>query len=205
MKQKKWPEAIPVLRQGLTRQPVPILVVQSYVALQETGRQADATALVARWNTEHPEDVSVRTLIGERSLQTKDYPMAIRQFKALLALQPDSSRVLNQLAWALVQSGDVAAARGYAEKAYNLEPYNADVMDTYALTLLKSGDVPKALELLRSASTLAPANDEIRLHLATALIKSGDKAGGKRELDVLGKLDTNSPLRAEVDKLRQSL
>jgi FimV-like protein len=55
------------------------------------------------------------------------------------------------------------------------------------------------------ASALAPQENEIRLHLAKALMDSGDKAGAKRALTELSKLDKDSPLRIEAEKLLATL
>ena len=52
-----------------------------------------------------------------------------------------------------------------------------------------------------AASNLAPTDNDIRLHLAKALLKSGDKDAARRELETLAKLDKDSPIRADAEKL----
>ena len=122
----------------------------------------------------------------------------------MIEIEPDNAIALNDLAWALTELGDAKAIE-IAEKAYRQAPYSADVMDTLGWALVKTGDVKRGADLIQSAANLAPANNDIRMHLATAKIKLGDKAGARRELEPLTKLDPNSPHRIEAEKLLSGL
>ena len=79
------------------------------------------------------------------------------------------------------------------------------MLDTYGLALTQNGQTKRGVELLRMASSLAPREADIRLHLAQALIASGDKAGARKELTELTKLDKASPARAQAEKLLGTL
>ena len=125
-------------------------------------------------------------------------------YQAALKNEPDNPRLLNNLAFALIELGDPKAS-DIAERAYVQAPFNADVIDTFGWALVQTSDVSRGTELLRSALSLAPANAEIRLHLAKALLKSGDKASARRELETLAKLDPSSPIRADAEKLLSGL
>ena len=46
---------------------------------------------------------------------------------------------------------------------------------------------------------------DIRLHLASAMLKTGDKTNARRELETLSKLDKDSPIRADAQKLLSTL
>jgi predicted Zn-dependent protease len=65
--------------------------------------------------------------------------------------------------------------------------------------------VASGLELLRAASSLAPGDAQIRLHLAKVLLKTGDKAGARQVLEPLTRLDKESPLRGDAEKLLSGL
>ena len=51
------------------------------------------------------------------------------------------------------------------------------------------------------ALALSPASNEIRLHLGKALMDSGDKAQARETLAELSKLDKDSPVRTEAERI----
>jgi putative PEP-CTERM system TPR-repeat lipoprotein len=203
MSQQKWQQAAAAYRDALAREPIPTLAVRRYEALQKVGA-ADASAFAATWTREHPTDVTLVIYLGQQSLARKDYPGAIANYQAAMKLDPDNPIVLNNLAWALAETGD-PKAREYASAAYRQAPFNPNVIDTLGWAEVQVGDAQKGVELLRAASNLAPGNVGIQLHLAKGLIKTGDRAGAKKALEPLSKLSDGSPLRAEVDKLLSGL
>jgi putative PEP-CTERM system TPR-repeat lipoprotein len=203
MSQQKWQLAAAAYRDALAREPIPMLAVRRYEALQMVGA-ADASAFAATWTREHPTDVTLVIFLGQQSLARKDYRGAITNYQAAVKVDPDNPVVLNNLAWALAETGD-PKAREYASAAYRQAPFNPNVIDTLGWAEVQSGDAKKGVELLRAASNLAPSNVNIQLHLAKGLIKTGDKAGAKKALEPLAKLSEGSPVRAEADKLLSGL
>lgn len=199
----KWPEAAASYRAGIAREPLPMLAVRRYEALQKTA-PADATAFVAQWTKEHPKDITLDSYLGQQSLARKDYRSAITHYQAALKIEPENALILNNLAWVLAETGD-PKAREYAATAYRQAPFNPNVMDTLGWAEVQGGDAQKGVELLRAALNLAPSNADIRLHLGRALIKTGDKAGAKTVLEPLSRLDQASPLRADAEKLLSGL
>jgi putative PEP-CTERM system TPR-repeat lipoprotein len=202
--QKKWTEAAAAYREALARQPLPILVIARYNALQNAGKSAEATEISQKWLKENPKDSTFRSFLGDQSQVKKDYRAAVLHYQEALKIANDDPRLLNNLAYALIELGDPKASE-IAERAYVQAPFNPDVIDTFGWALVQTSDVPRGIELLRAASSLAPANQEIRLHFAKALIKSGDKASARRELEPLTKLDPSSPIRADAEKLLGTL
>ena len=196
---RKWAEAATALRTGLSKQPLPLLAVSTYVALQNAGKTTEATAFADSWIRQHPTDTTMQQAIAEQLLVKKDYPAASARYRAILDVNPDNPVALNNLAWILGEAGD-PKAREYAERAYQLTPFQPNVVDTLGWTLVRTGDVARGTQLLRLASNLAPKQSEIRLHLGRALLKSGDKEAARRTLDPLTKLDSASPLRADAEK-----
>jgi putative PEP-CTERM system TPR-repeat lipoprotein len=196
---KKWSDAAVVLRTGLSKQPLPLLAVSTYLALQSSGKGTEATTFADSWIRQHPTDTTMQQAIAEQLLVKKDYPAAAARYRAILDINPDNLVALNNLAWILGEAGD-PKAREYAERAYQLTPFQPNVVDTLGWSLVRTGDVARGTQLLRLASNLAPRNDEIRLHLGRALAKSGDKDAARRTLDPLTKLDAASPLRVDAEK-----
>ena len=201
--QAKWPEAAAAYRDAITREPIPTLAVRRYEALQKVG-PADAKVFAAQWAKDHPKDITLLAYLAQQSLARKDYRSAIANYEAAVKLDPDNPLLLNNLAWVLAETGD-PKAREYAATAYRQAPFNPNVIDTLGWAEVQIGDAKKGVELLRAASNLAPGNTDIRLHLAKGLIKTGDKAGAKKELEPLSRLDQASPARAEADKLLSGL
>ncbi len=198
--QKKWSEAAAAYREGLARQPLPILVIARYNALANAGKASEAAEVASKWIKEHPTDAALHMFLADQSQLRKDYQTAVPHYKAALENEPDNPRILNNLAYALTEMGDPKAAE-IAERAYVQAPFNPNVIDTFGWALVQTTDVKRGTELLRAASSMAPANNEVRLHLAKALLKSGDKASARRELEILVKLDQASPIRADAEKL----
>ena len=185
-------------------QPFPIIAVYRYIALQNTRKTDEATAMADTWMREHPKDTTLRVFLAEQSLRKKDYRGAATQFRTALEIEPDNPVILNNLASALIEVDDPKSAE-IAEKAYVQAPGNPNVIDTLGWALVQTGDANKGLELLRTASNLAPANEEIRLHLARALIKTRDPVGAKKELETLAKTGKSGTIRSDAEKLLSSL
>jgi len=197
---KKWAEAAAALRTGLSKQPLPLLAVSTYKALQNAGKTTEATAFADSWIRQHPTDMTMQQAIAEQLLLVKkDHSAASARYRAILEINSDNPVALNNLAWILGEAGD-PKAREYAERAYQLTPFDASVVDTLGWTLVRTGDVARGTQLLRLASNLAPNQSEIRLHLGRALLKSGNKEAARRALDPLTKLDAASPLRVDAEK-----
>ena len=195
--QKKFADAATAFQNGLTREPIPLLSLRVYTALQAAGRQDQATAMAQRWQKEHPNDVLLRNYQGQQFVVAKDYRAAARQFRSVLDVEPDNTVALNNIAWSLSELGDPAALE-YAEHASALAPLQPSVMDTHGWILVQRGDTARGLALLRKASALAPQDPDIQLHLAKALLKNGDKAAAKSELEKLAVQSKPSSARAEA-------
>jgi cellulose synthase operon protein C len=202
--QKKWTEAVAAYREGLARKGIPVLAVRLYIALENAGKTADASSLSAKWIKEHPKDTTFYVFLAEQAQGKKDFRTAAANYRRALEIEPENPIFLNDLAWALSELGDPKATE-IAEKAYRQAPYSPEVIDTLGWALVKTGNATRGVELLQAASNLAPANNEIRMHLATAMLKTGNKAGAKRELEMLTKLDKDSPIRADAEKMLSGL
>ena len=201
--QGKWPQAAAAYRDAIGREPIPVLAVRRYETLEKVSA-SDASAFAAQWAKDHPKDITLEAFLGQQSLARKDYRGAITHYQTAIKLEPDNAVVLNNLAWALTETGD-PKGREYAATAYRQAPFNPNVMDTLGWAEVQTGDAKKGVELLQAAANLAPGNAEIRLHLAKGLIKTGDKAEAKKALAPLSRLDANAPARIEADKLLTGL
>jgi tetratricopeptide (TPR) repeat protein len=129
--QKKWTEAAAAYREAIVRQPFPVLAIARYSALQNAGKSAEATDVAEKWIKENPKDVTFHSYLGDQSQLKKDFRAAVLHYQAALKNEPDNPRLLNNLAFALIELGDPKAS-DIAERAYVQAPFNADVIDTFA-------------------------------------------------------------------------
>src|SRR6266516_101131 len=53
--QKNWPAAAGAYREALARQPVPLLAVRRYAALQNAGKASEAVEMADRWMKQQPK------------------------------------------------------------------------------------------------------------------------------------------------------
>ncbi|HLX30541.1 MAG TPA: XrtA/PEP-CTERM system TPR-repeat protein PrsT [Casimicrobiaceae bacterium] len=202
--EKKWDDALAAYHAALKRENAPLLAFRVYATLEAAGRSSEAAQWAAQWIKDHPQDPTLVQALAERDQQRKDYGAAVTGYKRVLAIDPDNIGALNNLAWVLTEQGKPDAL-GYAEQAHRLAPLNPNVLDTLGWTASRTGDPKRGAQLLKMASALAPQDSEIRLHLAKALVDAGDKAGAKQALTELSKLDKDSPVRIEAEKLLATL
>ena len=198
--QKKWNEAAVLFRTALARQPAPGLAVRLYYVLQSAGKSTEATALADKWIKEHPKDVTLLQLLAQQDQQRKAYGAAAEGYKRVLDIEPDNVTALNNLAWILTEQNNPKGVE-YAEQAHRIAPMNANVLDTLGWSLARNGEPKRGVDLLRMAASIAPGQEDIRLHLAKALADSGDKAAARAVLTDLSKLNKESPVRAEAERL----
>lgn len=202
--QKKWPEAAAAFAAALSREPSPLVATRYYASLLAAGKSSEAAKVASQWMQKHPKDPTFPLLLAGQAQAKKDFAAAASGYSKVLEIDPDNIVALNNLAWILAEGND-PKAREYAEHAHRLAPFNPGVLDTLGWTLARTGDAKRGAQLLLMASRLAPSQAAIRLHLAKALAESGDKAGARREVAELVKLDKASPIRVEAEKLSATL
>jgi putative PEP-CTERM system TPR-repeat lipoprotein len=202
--QKEWANAERTLRNAIQKTKNPALVGRLYALLDGQGRKQEAEAVATNWAVQNPKDILVYTLVAQVNVQRKDYAAAARWYKSALKAQPNDSAILNNVAWVLAQVKDPAAL-DYGVRALALAPDSPEALDTVGWLYVERGDVVRGLELLNKAHILAPNASAIQLNLAKALIKAGQAEAARQQLELLAKLPTGSPFRAEAEKLLSSL
>lgn len=201
---KDWDAAASAYRSGLKKVKSTGLAVSLHRVLVAGNKQADADHFAAEWTKGNPKDDVFIFYLADTALNRKDYATAETQYRAFIALRPDSPIALNNLAWVTAQLHKPGAV-GYAERANALAPNQPALMDTLAMLLSEDNQTAKALALQKKAVSLAPNLPSLRLNLAKLLMKSGDKAQAKTELLALSQLGDKLPERAEVEQLLKAL
>ena len=202
--QKKWDAAERVYREALQKFDLPVLAARAHSVVSAAGKPAEADALAEQWVKAHPRDAFVLNYLAERDLRAKRYESAAEGYRSALERVPDNAMLLNNLAWVAHELKRPDALE-YAQRAHELAPENPAIMDTLGAILVASGETEQGLELLGRAAELSPQAYEIRLNFAKALLKADRKSAARKELEVLSKLDSRSPIQQEAAKLLSAL
>jgi putative PEP-CTERM system TPR-repeat lipoprotein len=160
------------------------LLLRQLQALNALQRPEDGEKRLADWLQRNPQDASTRAALAEQLIRRKQYPAAAAHYLILDQSNPGNLLVLNNLAWALAESGDKRAL-GYAEQALKLKPDNAAVLDTLGWILVRQGQHERGIKLLQDALSKTPDAAEIQWHLAAAYAQTGDRNRAQRELERL--------------------
>lgn len=144
-------------------------------ALIADQKNTEAFSFLREHQLQNGESSLVSLQIAELAIADSDFPLAIMEYKKLLAKEPNNQRALNNLAFLLVGEKNYPEALEYAERAYKLSPNNPSILDTFGLTLLKKGSVTEAVKYFEKAYVIKPKSINIALHYAEALIKLNRK------------------------------
>lgn len=99
----------------------------------------------------HPHDLNLRLLKGDYHLQSMQADSAIKEYEALLQLQPKHWQALGHLAAALIQNKQFVRAQELAQKSIRLNPLYRQGWEYYKIALAQNG------QLLKAASVKIPA------------------------------------------------
>lgn len=184
MAQKKPDLALKQYEKAFSIEPSGPLAIKVHATLNQLGNEKQASAKIAKWLSDHPDDFVSRIYLAGVHLSKKQHDAAIKEYEAILKKHPEHTPSLNNLAWLYQQKKD-ARALEYAEKAYKQAPEAPAILDTLGWILTERGDTARAIPLLQKAVSLATGNAEIQYHFAAALEKSGDKARARTVLETL--------------------
>src|SRR5439155_3204587 len=117
----------------------------------------------------NPKDVTALMEIGMIQSEMKDYAAAGQTYEKLLAIDPQFSPALNNLAYLCCeQLGRIEDAYKMARRARDLLPNDPAAADTLGWIACKRGEYSWALNLLQESAEKMPANAEIQFHLGLA-------------------------------------
>jgi putative PEP-CTERM system TPR-repeat lipoprotein len=138
-------------------------------ALQRAGQGDQADDVLTLFVQENPRSVPGQILLAARFMQAEDWPAAIAVYEGLRRrLGDNDATILNNLAWAYSETGDLAQAVPLARRAWSLDRDNPATADTLGWLLFKAGRRAEGLALLERAARGAPSGAEVRRRLAQA-------------------------------------
>jgi len=148
------------------------------------GKQ-DQTALadLRKVAAQNPKDTKALMLIGAIQDQEKDYPAAQDAYMKVLAVDPNFTPALNNLAYLESEyMGDIGKAFELAQRARTLLPNEAHTADTLGWILYKKREYTWALSLLDQSAAASPDSPEILFHLGMVQYMIGQEVPARATL-----------------------
>lgn len=138
-------------------------------ALRRSGQREAADQVLALFVQQNPRNVPATVMYAGRAMEAARWDEAIRLYEGLRERIGDrDATVLNNLAWAYSEAGDLEAAVPLARRAWALDPRNPATADTLGWLLFKSGQRAEGLALLERAARGAPSDADIQRRLEQA-------------------------------------
>jgi tetratricopeptide (TPR) repeat protein len=156
--------ASPLLEAAWARQADDLLgegIYQSYRNLEQNEK---ATQFLPVWLKLIPNSAIATIHLAEYLALKGEEAGAIKAYKALLAVAPDSAIILNNLAWLYFEADNVEQALTNAQKAFEITSNNGSIADTYGWILFKLERYEDAERVLTLAASLS-SDPEIKQHL----------------------------------------
>jgi TolB-like protein/Tfp pilus assembly protein PilF len=144
--------------------------LQPTIALREEARQAAETALTLQPNL--GEAVWAKGYYHYSCL--KDYDTAVRYFEQAHQLLPNSSRILQSLAYLARRRGQWDRSLSYFEEAERLDPRNVNLLSQQALSYILHRRYPEALRKLNQVLNITPDDPDTLMFKAAIAQAEGD-------------------------------
>jgi cellulose synthase operon protein C len=165
--EKKPEEGIKLFRQSWSEAQNEGVADAIYSHYMRTEEKASALSFAQDWVEKLPKSYKAN-LIQAMDAQEKNKPKeAIKWYEKTIAIAPNLSVALNNLAWLYYEDKDERALE-LAKKAAALAPKSAEILDTYGWILVEMGDAEMGLGVLEQAAKLKPDNADIQAHLKKA-------------------------------------
>src|SRR5438876_1724873 len=144
--------------------------LQPTVVLREEARQAAETALTLQPNL--GEALHAKGYYHYACL--KDYDTAVRYFEQARQLLPNSSRILESLAYLERRRGQWDRSESYFNEAERLDPRNLHLLTQHAVTYFHHRRLPEALRKFDQVLNITPDDVDTLAHKAAIAQAEGD-------------------------------
>ena len=149
------------------------LLAQLYYKSKQDQKAMDTINVMLEKN---PNDPTFLMLGGIIQTEQKNYRQAADFYEKLLAINPQYSPALNNLAWLYSDNlGDLNKAYDLAQRARQLLPADPSTADTLGWVLFKKGQYLSALKLFQSSADKLSGNPEVQFHIGMAHYMLGNE------------------------------
>ncbi|MBL9193436.1 MAG: tetratricopeptide repeat protein [Opitutaceae bacterium] len=173
---KELPEAESRLNKAIQLAPD---LVQPYLLLTQLqlgrGEMNKALATLSTVLSKQPANREALSLTVAIHEKTKNYSEARKAYEKLLEQEPNSAKILNNLAYLLSEHNkEHEKAYELALKAREIAPDDPNIADTLGWIVFHRGDFGRARNLLRESTAKLPESAESHFHLAMAYAMLGE-------------------------------
>jgi tetratricopeptide (TPR) repeat protein len=179
------------------------LYFQLAEALRLKGDANGCTSTLEQAQKLFPRDVMPTLVLATALERMGRRGEAIQQYRRAMELEPDDPRVLNNLAFAMVETdGNLDEALRLAERAVQRVPDQPVFVDTLGWIYVKKKMTASAVQVLDGVVKKQPDNPVFSYHFGVALLQKGDLQRAKATLEnALAK----KPSAEYTEKIRQLL
>jgi tetratricopeptide (TPR) repeat protein len=179
------------------------LYLQLAEALHQKGDTSGYLATLEQTQKLFPRDFLPTLVLATALERVGRRDAAIQQYRRAMELQPDDPRILNNLAFAMVETnGNLDEALRLAERAVQRVPDQPVFVDTLGWIYVKKKMTASAVQVLDSVVKKQPDNPVFSYHFGVALLQKGDLQRAKATLE--GAL-AKKPSPEYTEKIRQLL
>ncbi len=180
-------------------------LAQTYASMGEVyvqkGDFNNAVTYLERARKLQPGSIPLLNFLAETDSRAGKQKEAQEAYRAVLAIDPNNPQALNNLAFAIAESGsNLDEALTMANKAKAQMPNVNQVSDTLGWIYIKKHMGEEATDVFRALVDKAPENPTYHYHYCMALFEKGDKAGAQKECN---SALARNPGKNEADQVRQ--
>ena len=175
-----------------------LILAQLYFKLKQDKDALDTLNVLI---TKQPNNLSLLMFAAEIQSDQKDYAASAATYEKILAVNPQYSPALNNLAWLYSDSlGDLDKAYTLAQHARRLLPNDPSTADTLGWILFKQGNYTSALSLFQQSAAGLPNDPEVQFHSALAYYMLGDEDSARQQFQNATAQGTEFPDRDQCQK-----
>jgi tetratricopeptide (TPR) repeat protein len=200
--QEDWPHTEAALHKAIELDsnfaPAYNLLISAYL---EQDKLPQAVSQIEAGLAKEPTNQEALATLGQVYDELKDYAKARNAYEKLLAVNPNSTTALNNLADLYCERfNQLDKAYQLAQQAHNLEPGDASIADTLGWILYKRGDYQGALALLRESAEKIPDDPEVQFHLGMTNYMMGQSDAAKAAFEQAVQAPDDFEDKAEVQR-----
>ena len=148
-------------------------IVRRAAALLSLNRPGDAIDCYAAGIKRHPASAELRDAFGVMLANQGDAAVAIPQYEAALAIDPDFVSAHVNLATALINQGKLMDAADHLRRAVELDPDRYEAFHNAGIVLAQLKQYAPAARMLNQAVLIKPDSPEFRNDLGVVLVQAG--------------------------------